>query len=189
MLIWLDVDTLIRERSGGKRSLDDFARAFFGVNDGSMTVLNYDFADLVQALDGLSRGGYSLVYTDTPSEFQQDADALHKQASFIHSIGAIVSDTDGTVTEVVWNKPAFQAGLKAGTQILAVNGIAYEAGVLSDAIRAAHASHTAIQLMLKAGSRFKVANLEYYDGLRYPHLERNSAAAASLDDILTARQP
>lgn len=27
-LIWLDVDTLIRERSHGRRSLDDFARAF-----------------------------------------------------------------------------------------------------------------------------------------------------------------
>ena len=214
MLIWLDVDTLIRERSGGKRSLDDFARAFFGVNDGSMTVLTYAFADVVQALgrvepydwtqflrqrldgvnraaplDGLVRGGYSLVYTDTPSEFQKDADALHKQASFMHSIGAVVSDADGTVSEVVWNKAAFQAGLKAGTQILAVNGIAYEAGVLSDAIRAAQASHAAIQLILKAGSRFRVANLEYYDGLRYPHLERNGAAAASLDDILTAHQP
>jgi predicted metalloprotease with PDZ domain len=214
LLIWLEVDTLIRERSSGRRSLDDFARAFFGVNDGSMTVLTYTFADVVQALnaiepydwaaflrqrldgvnraaplDGLARGGYTLVYTDTPSDFQKDADALHKQARFIHSIGAIVSDTDGTVSEVVWNKPAFQAGLRAGTQILAVNGIAYEAGVLSDAIRAAQASHAAIQLILKAGSRFRVANLEYYDGLRYPHLERNNAATASLDAILTARQP
>ncbi|MGB8693726.1 MAG: hypothetical protein WCD08_09480 [Steroidobacteraceae bacterium] len=214
MLIWLDVDTLIRERSGGKRSLDDFARAFFGVNDGSMTVLTYDFADVVQALgrvepydwaqflrqrldgvnqaaplDGLSRGGYSLVYTDTPSEFQKNADALYKQASFIHSIGAIVSDADGTVSEVVWNKAAFQAGLRAGTQILAVNGIAYEAGVLSDAIRAAQASHAAIQLILKAGSRFRVAQLEYYDGLRYPHLERDPGVAARLDDILSARTP
>ena len=214
LLIWLDVDTLIRERSGGKRSLDDFARAFFSVNDGSMTVLTYTFADIVQALgsvepynwaeflrqrldgvdraaplDGLLRGGYRLVYTATPSDFQKDADALHKQASFIHSIGAIVSDTDGTVAEVVWNKPAFQAGLRAGTQILAVNGTAYEAGVLSEAIRAAQSSHTAIQLILKAGSRFRVVNLEYYDGLRYPHLERNDAVTASLDDILAARQP
>ncbi len=214
MLIWLDVDTLIRERSGGKRSLDDFARAFFGVNDGSMTVLTYTFADIVQALgsvepynwaqflrqrldgvnqaaplDGLLRGGYGLVYTDTPSDFQKDADALRKQVSFIHSIGAVVSDTDGTVSEVAWNKPAFKAGIKAGTQILAVNGIAYQAGVLSDAIRAAQANHAPIQLILKAGSRFRVASLEYYDGLRYPHLQRNKAATASLDDILTARLP
>src|SRR5262249_55658469 len=33
-LIWMDVDTLIREKSGNKRSLDDFAKAFFGINDG-----------------------------------------------------------------------------------------------------------------------------------------------------------
>ena len=34
-LIWLDVDTLIREKTGGKKSLDDFARSFFGGHDGS----------------------------------------------------------------------------------------------------------------------------------------------------------
>lgn len=37
-LLWLDVDTLIRERTHGAKSLDDFARAFFGVDDGDMTV-------------------------------------------------------------------------------------------------------------------------------------------------------
>ncbi|HET7316244.1 MAG TPA: peptidase M61, partial [Sphingomicrobium sp.] len=32
-LIWIDVDRIIREQSGGKRSIDDFAKAFFGVRD------------------------------------------------------------------------------------------------------------------------------------------------------------
>ena len=85
--------------------------------------------------------------------------------------------------------PASQAGLKAGTQILAVNGIAYEAGVLSDAIRAAQANHAAMQLILKAGSRFRVAQLEYHDGWRYPQLERDPDVAARLDEILSARTP
>src|SRR5215467_1619668 len=49
-LIWLDVDTLIREQSGGKRSLDDFAKAFFGIEDGSTTILTYTFDDVVKAL-------------------------------------------------------------------------------------------------------------------------------------------
>jgi predicted metalloprotease with PDZ domain len=48
-LIWLDADTLIRERSAGKRSLDDFAARFFGVNDGSFVPLTYTFEDLVKA--------------------------------------------------------------------------------------------------------------------------------------------
>ena len=39
MDIWLDADTLIRERSHGARSLDDFARAFYGINDGSTAVV------------------------------------------------------------------------------------------------------------------------------------------------------
>jgi predicted metalloprotease with PDZ domain len=35
LFVWLDADTLIRERTDGRRSLDDFARAFFGIDDGS----------------------------------------------------------------------------------------------------------------------------------------------------------
>ena len=41
-LIWLDADTLIRQLSGGKRSLDDFARSFFGVDN----VLRLDHGQL-----------------------------------------------------------------------------------------------------------------------------------------------
>ena len=95
-LIWLEVDTLIRERSGGKRSLDDFARAFFGINDGSYTVVTYTFDDVVKALnavepydwaaylrarldgtgkpaplEGLQRGGYKLVYKDSQTDYQK----------------------------------------------------------------------------------------------------------------------
>ncbi|MDP1238685.1 hypothetical protein Q6335_28000, partial [Klebsiella pneumoniae] len=51
MLLWLDADTLIRERSNGRRSLDDFARAFFGVQDGRITPLPYTFDDVVATLN------------------------------------------------------------------------------------------------------------------------------------------
>jgi predicted metalloprotease with PDZ domain len=52
-LIWLDADTLIREKTGGKKSLDDFAKAFFGVENGSYVVLTYDFDTVVQTLNGV----------------------------------------------------------------------------------------------------------------------------------------
>jgi predicted metalloprotease with PDZ domain len=45
LLLWLDVDTLIRQRSGGRRSLDTFARAFFGINDGDWGQATYTFED------------------------------------------------------------------------------------------------------------------------------------------------
>src|SRR6202020_3417713 len=50
-LIWLDADTLIRERSQGKRSLDDFARTFFGIDNGSFIPVTYTFDDVVKALN------------------------------------------------------------------------------------------------------------------------------------------
>ena len=51
-LVWLDADTLIREKSGGKRSLDDFAKAFFGVDERQLvTPVTYTFDDVVAALN------------------------------------------------------------------------------------------------------------------------------------------
>jgi predicted metalloprotease with PDZ domain len=213
VLIWLDADTLIRERSNGRRSLDDFARAFFGVDDGSTTVVTYTFDDVVKALnavepydwaaflrqrldgvgipaplDGLRRGGYRLVYTDKPSDFQKDADGAFKQTNFIHSIGVAIDNKDGTVLFSSWGSPAFKAGLTPATQILAVNGIAYGAEVLTDAIRAAQTTRSPIELIVKMGDRYRVTRLEYYDGLRYPHLERDPTAPARLDEILAGRK-
>jgi len=50
-LIWLDADTIIRERSNGQKSLDDFAKLFFGINNGSYTTVTYTLEDLVKALN------------------------------------------------------------------------------------------------------------------------------------------
>ena len=213
-LIWLDADTLIRERSQGKRSLDDFARAFFGINDGSTVTVTYTFADVVSALnavepydwaaflrqrldaigkapplDGLQRGGYKLVYTDTPSDYQRASDGQSKRTNLLYSIGMQLNEKEppGSVSEVVWDGPAFKAKLTEGMQILAVNGVGYEADVLKDAIRMAKEPGSRIELILKSGDRYMVANIDYHDGLRYPHLERDATVPARLDEILTPR--
>jgi len=212
-LIWLDADTLIRERSQGKRSLDDFARAFFGIDDGSFTTVTYTFADVVKALnavepydwatflherldkvgapaplDGLQRGGYKLVYTDAPSDIEKGSDEQRKRVSLLFSIGVELDDKDGSVKEVLWDSPAFKAKLTEGKQILAINGTAYSADVLKDAIRTAKLGKLPIELIVKIGDRFEVLSLDYHDGLRYPHLERDASVPARLDDILAARQ-
>jgi predicted metalloprotease with PDZ domain len=211
-LIWLDADTLIRERSQGKRSLDDFARAFFGINDGSFTVVTYTFNDVVNTLnsvesydwtaflrqrldsidkpaplDGLHRGGYKLTYTDSPSDFQKARDAKRKRLSLLFSIGVEIDDKDGSVLLAIWNSPAFKAQLIEGAQILAVNGTAYSADALKAAIAAAKGTKLPIELIIKIGDRFMVTNLDYHEGLRYPHLERDGTGPARLDDIVAAR--
>ena len=52
-LIWLDADTLIREKTNGAKSLDDFAKAFYGGESGPPQVKPYSFEDVVKALNSL----------------------------------------------------------------------------------------------------------------------------------------
>jgi len=211
-LIWLEADTLIRSLSRGARSLDDFAKAFFGINDGSFTTVTYTFNDVVQALnavepydwadflrkrldgvalpaplEGIRRGGYQLVYTDTPSELSKNADDQRKRVNLSNSLGVNLDDKDGTIAEVVWGSPAFAAQLTESTQILAVNGNAYSADLLKEAIRAAKDGKAPIELIVKNGDRFKVVSIDYHGGLRYPHLVRDESTPALLDDILAPR--
>ena len=210
-LIWLDADTLIRERTGGAKSLDDFARGFFGVRDGSFVTDTYTFQDVVAALnavtpydwasflrsrldghgpgaplDGLARGGYRLVYTDTPTPFFKDAEKRRKTTDLSFSIGVIV-DKDGKLTDVHWEGPAFNAGLITGSTIVAVNGLAYDVDRLKDAIKATPASG-GLDVLVKTGDHVRAVRISYNGGARYPRLERIAGTPARLDAILAAKR-
>jgi len=52
-LIWLEVDTLIREKTGGKKSLDDFCRAFHGGEGNEPKLIPYTLDDVAAALNGV----------------------------------------------------------------------------------------------------------------------------------------
>lgn len=211
-LIWLDADTLIRQLSQGKRSLDDFAKAFFGGHNGSYDVVTYKFEDIVATLnsvqpydwaaflrarleshgpgaplDGIKRGGYELVYTDTPSEFSRSVETRRKSVDFRFSLGFMIGES-GTLTSVRWNGPAFQAGLTIGTKIIAVNGFAYKTAELREAIKAARDNETPIELIVLNGNRYQSVRLNYHGGLRYPHLKRIENIPARLDEILASRK-
>jgi predicted metalloprotease with PDZ domain len=211
-LIWLDVDTLIRERSNGQRSLDDFAKQFFGVNDGSYGELTYTFTDVVAALNrvqpydwatflrqrldavnadaptaGVTRGGYHVAFTDTPSDLYKSQDERAKLTSLTYSVG-LVLEKDGKIKEVLWNSPAFKAGLSPANQIVAVNDVAFDPDRFKEVIKAAQHSTTATRLIVREGDRFRTVTLDYHDGLRYPHLERDADKPALLDAILEPKK-
>ena len=210
-LVWLDVDTLIRQRSGGKRSLDDFARSFFGVDNGSFVTETYTFDDIVKALnatepydwaaflrarldghaagaplDGLARGGYRLTYTDTPSDYEKSGLALRKYEDFTYSLGFNVGK-DKKLTGVLWDSPAFKEGLTVGAELIAVDGIAYDPDRLKEAITAAKSNGKAIDLLVRTTDHYRTVSIAYHGGLRYPHLEKVGTGDASLDAILAAR--
>ncbi len=211
-LIWLDADTLIREQTKGKKSLDDFAKAFFGVNDGDWGQLTYDFDEVVRTLngvhphdwasflrtrldghgpgaplDGVTRGGYRLIYTDTPTDYAKSEEARRKITDLTYSLG-LVLDKDGEFTAVQWEGPGFKAGLTDGVKLIAVNGLAYDAERLKSAVTAAKGGKSPIELLVKAGERYRTVSIDYHDGLRYPRFERIPGTPARLDDILAARR-
>lgn len=211
-MIWLEADALIRDKTGDKKSLDDFARAFFGVNDGEWKVQNtYTFDDVVATLNGvvaydwskflrdrldgkvaltggLEASGWKLAYTDESSDYAKARmKGPRAGADFVYSLGLSL-DKDGKIGDVRWDSPAFNAGLGTDTTIVAVNDLAYDKDTLEDAVKAAKDDKAPIQLLVKEFNRFRTVNLDYHGGLRYPHLERIDGTPDRLTKILAARK-
>jgi len=216
LLIWLDADTKIRELSGNKKSLDDFARLFFGIDNGSYVTQTYTLEDVVSGLnkvqpydwenflktrvyelaphtpeDGIARGGYRLEYSDTPPAWLKIEEGSHDDEdnagiSFATGIGVSLK-TDGMVESVWWDSPAFKAGLTSGMQITAVNGTAFKLDVFRTAIADAEKSTKPIKLLLKRGDEFQTIDVDYHGGLRYPKLARIEGTPDRISSILTAR--
>ncbi len=211
-LIWLDADTLIRDLSKGKKSLDDFASTFLGVNNGSHVVATYTFEDLVAALnavqpydwtaflrtrldghgpgaplDGLARGGYKLVYTEKESDYTKASTTRRKVVDLTYSLGLVVN-RENKLTAVQWDGPAYKLGLTTGTQIVAVDNVAYDGDRLKTAVTNAKKNGTAIEMLVKNGDRYRTVRFDYHDGLRYPHLERVEKTPDRLDQILSAKK-
>ena len=211
-LIWLDADTKIRELSGGKKSLDDFAKLFFGMDNGSYVTRTYTLDDVVAALNtvqaydwagflrtrvyelapqtpenGFTQGGYRLVYNDSLPDWIKLADNAHgenaRAVSFATSLGFSVK-ADGELGGVVWDSPAFKAGITPDMQLQAVNDQKFTIGGLREAVLSAEKSKEPIKLLLKRGDEFVTISLDYHGGPRYPHLEKVEGTPDRLDEIL-----
>jgi predicted metalloprotease with PDZ domain len=212
LLIWLDVDTKIRELSGDRRSLDDFARAFFGIEDGSYVANHYKFEDVVRELnavqafdwatflrarldghgpgaplDGLARAGWKLVFTSEPTAYLKGTEDMYKRSDFSYSLGFSVNK-DGGIEGLLWDGLGFRAGLSGNTTIVAVNNRSYKPELLKAAVKAAKDGKAPIELLVKKGMTYRTVALDYHDGLRYPRLERIAGSRDRLEPLLQARK-
>ena len=222
LLIWLDADTVIREKTKGAMSMDDFAKAFFGVKDGELGPLPYRFEDIVAALngvvandwagflrqrldtnapraplDGLARGGWKLVYAETPNDTAKADEAEDRFADFGYSLGFTVGSprggapavpgSEGRISSVLWGGLAFQAGMAPGATLVAVNNRAYKAELLKQAVTANKDGKAPIELLLREGEVFRTLRLDYRGGLRYPKLERVDGSDDRLGGLLGRR--
>jgi predicted metalloprotease with PDZ domain len=212
-LIWLEADTVIRQKTQGTRSLDDFCRRFYGPPSTAPMVKPYTFDDVVNTMNevapydwrtffttrlnstephaplgGITNSGWRLVYTDVQSEYQKAIEEANKGADLSYSLGLRLVE-EGTIGDVVPGMPAANGGLGPGMKVVAVNGRAYSLEGLREAIRAAKTSAAPIELLLQSGGSLKTYQLSYHDGERFPHLERDSSRPDLLQQIIKPLEP
>lgn len=178
-LLWLDVDTLIRERSHETKTLDDFARRFFDTTGETQPLvvpytlnevvsaleetLPFDWASFIQErvqtprtqanLAGFKRAGYKFYYTDKQIESPvPNAQRRH----------AIRVAEDGTIFDVQRFSRADEAG---------VRGHKYSLDELTEAIAAAQGPNSKAQLTLQGDEESWDTAINHNTGLVYPTLE------------------
>lgn len=211
MLVWLEVDATLRRLTRGRRGMDDFARAFFGIRDRDWGVVTYTLDDVVRTLNeiapydwagllnqrqfetadsapmkGFTESGYRLVFTPEPTPYFKDMERRSKGVDLSFS-GGLSIDKDRKVSAVIWDSPAFKAGLTVGAEIVAVNGKPYSVEALKDAIAAAAGDKEPIRLLVRNFDRYSEATLDWRGGLRYPRFEKTGAGEGALDRLLTPK--
>jgi predicted metalloprotease with PDZ domain len=216
-LVWLDVDTLIRQASHGTKSLDTFISTFYAPVQPMTLVRTYTYDDVVAALNAVQlydwdaffrarvyavtphpprqefeRAGYRLTFSDKPNPIDEIAEEVDHNVDVRYSLGIIVkSESDdtapGEVRDVLTASPAAKAGLGAGVKLIAVNWRAYSADVLHAAVKASPATREPIALIVQSGKTFRLIIIDYHGGERYPHLERVAGTPDMLGAITAPR--
>jgi len=222
-LLWLDADTKIRELTNDQKSLTDFLHIFLGKggNTGPL-IVPYDRAELIKDLnqvapydwtaflhdrvdlinehadvDGITRGGYKLVYQDHPTKYEMDYTRGPSGPNVWYSLGLRLG-SDGTISDVRWGSPADKAKLAPGEKLIAINGHVFSdtsmdndtdhpigTSPLHNAIVAAKSSPDPIHLLVQSESSIHSADIDYHDGERFPVMVRDPAAKDYLDEITT----
>ncbi len=209
-LIWLEVDTLIRQQTHGQKSLNDFCRLFFGGQSGPPTVISYKFEDVVAALNqvtplnwaerlrqrldsksahaplgGFENGGWKLVYTEQKNTTMEARETTSEALDLSFSLGIIISK-EGALVDVIPGSPAYAAGAGPGMKLIGVNGRKYSKDVMRTALHASLNSNSQqpIALLVENGEYYSTFQVNYHEGNRYPHLVRNDGQPDLLDRII-----
>ncbi|HUY11200.1 MAG TPA: M61 family peptidase [Candidatus Dormibacteraeota bacterium] len=186
-LMWLRADSIIRAKSGDKKSLDTFARAFFGgkttgpivvtytrkdIIAGLNKVLPYDWTDFfhkwidriaVHPPNGFTPEGWKLVYTTKPTLWVP-------KTNFWYSVGLAINGDQ--IVDVKFGSPAANATLGINTKVIAIDGRAYTASAFADAIAKAATTKQPLTLLVEHSSIYRSVAIDYTGGLRYPHMVR-----------------
>lgn len=209
-LIWLDADTLIREKTKGAKSLDDFCKAFYGGENNGPQVKPYTFEDVVKALndvvendwktflerrvivlaetpplDGIERGGWKVTSKKEPNLLRKTVNDDGKSLNLSSSIGLVLTE-EGKVIDVVPGSPADRAGIGPHMKITATNGRKFDSDRLVEAIAATEGGKGKLELLVENGEFFAALPIPYIGGAKNPHLVRDEAKVDLLSNIFNA---
>ena len=208
-LIWLDVDTKIRELTNGAKSLDDFCKRFHGPPSTPPMIKTYMFDDVVATLNdvtpfdwrnflqvrlystdvhaplvGIERGGWKLGYQAMPSAYLSDLESVRHGVELGYSIGLRLHG-DGLIGDVIEGSPASKAGIGPGMKVIAVNGKSYSSEILRDAIKATtDPKQRRIDLLIDNEGHIENHQLTYGEGEKYAVLERDSSKPDLMSKII-----
>ena len=206
LVTWLAADAIIREQSGGKRSLDDFCKKFFAVKPDERPVMPYELAEVTGILKGLADYdwdtffrdristpqetldlkfletlGYRLQFSPKPSEFVLEREKDRKSVNATGSLGLATSE-DGKVVGIVPGSIADKAGIAPAMTISGVNDRKFTGQRLKDAI-ADSTMRQKVDLLVLDGDVFKTIALSYAEGPKYLELTRIADRADVLGNI------
>lgn len=212
LLIWLEADTIIRAKTNGKKSMDDFGRRFYGSENTGPKVVPYTFEDVIANLNeiaeydwrsffterltshgpgaplgGLENSGWKLVFNETPNEYERINEVASQELNFQFSLGFYVHGTGGEdsdrILDVAPDSPAAKAGLAPGMRLVAVNTRKWTPEILRHAIKRAKSNNEPIELLASNGDFYRTYRVDYHGGERHPHLEQISGKSDVLSEI------
>jgi predicted metalloprotease with PDZ domain len=211
LLNWLWVDTIIRQQTQNKASLDDFCKLFYGGRGGAPELKTYTFDDIVNTLNqvaphdwrgfwterltnhgpgaplrGIEESGWKVAYDETRTESVRFAENSRRMINAAYSIGLLLTE-DGKVIDTIEAMVAAKAGIGPGMRVVAVNGRRFSSNQLRTALRAGKNGTEPLELLVENDDYFTTYRLDYHGGEKYPHLERDSSKPDLLSDILKPR--
>lgn len=211
-LVWLWADTIIRDVTHGRKSIDDFCRVFYGGPNNGPEVKPYTFDELVSTLNrvapydwakffherltslspeaplgGLEAAGWKVEFDDKEAKGAGGGGGPRGGSlNAEYSLGLILSG-EGRVADVIWDGPAARAGVIPGMDVVAVNGRKFTSEVFDAALKATRTSAGPLELLVVNDDYYQTCSIDYHGGPRYPHLVRDEAKPDLLGDIINAR--
>ena len=214
ILLWLEADSIIRQKTNNRASLDDFIRSFHGGTGGVPEVKPYTYDELISALNaiapydwrkhfderlsslsqrapigGITSGGWKLVFNDTPNESIKATEERREIEDLTYSLGMTLRNGQNNQGERGRVRDVWMGGPAANAGIGPGMKIIAVNGRrwTREVLERALREKGPLELLMQNNDEFHTHTVEYRGGLRYPHLVRDEGKVDVLAEVVKAK--